>query len=354
MRSNASGALLPQLLLLVLVLVLVLMLSADAAPPERTLLWVSRPSGLFSQFLQLREMLGRARQYKRHLLVANFTSTHFRNASMSLCDVFNLTSVQKTVTCYTGVVRNSSEVPCRNSLFSYSKEFRSQNVTNACFSGLLFGSRGKISEQKRLGLMAAPPRLSFASRYMQTFTNHISPRLPVNATVVHWRRGDQLATRCRKGWVGLKDTSVNCANASALVRDVRANEGGNLGEAVLVATNEQDEAVLAELRAARGFTVLGDVLRGWAGARGIDGFDAFVYEALAMLHAPVLITLGISTINDIIESARRDLLPRRPYCTRASSERDKESMSWCHLRAKAAAAAETAAASRRGGGPRAE
>ena len=330
-------------------------LRTSGSEERKTLLWVSNPSGLFSQFLQLREMLRLSAQYRRQLIVANFTSSHFVG-SLSLCHVFNLSSV---ASCYMGPLKNATASQCRNSLSAHSQEFkaRTSNKTAVCLNkGLLFGSKGKISDPKRLQLMNSPPKLSFLAHFTQTYNTLIRPRIPVDPagqyTVVHWRRGDQLQTRCRRSWVGLKDYSVNCANASALIKDVRSHPGvsSTPQHPVLVATNEKNESQLGVLRAAPGFHILDDLLRAALRSKPIDSgriatsmndeLESFVLEALVMLHAPQLLTFGVSTVNDLVESARRDA--KRPFCAYLR-ERDPGVGNWCGLRAKVAAKAAAAA-----------
>jgi len=53
--------------------------------------------------------------------------------------------------------------------------------------------------------------------------------------------------------------------------------------------------------------------------------EEFLLEALAMLNGPVLLTVGVSTVNDLLESARK--AEGRSFCTRAHDEVE----SWCTL-----------------------
>lgn len=309
----------------------------------KQLLWLSNQSGLFSQFLQLRQMVRHAARFNRQLVVANFSSTHF-NHSLSLCDVFVL---PKSITCNYTRPDNSTVSSCLTSLSTVGSRVLKSNRSFVCFKGYLWGKKGHIPPNKRLQLMISPPRLSFQQKYQLSYQTRIFPVLPNSNglyTVVHWRRGDQLTSRCREQWVGLKDSSTNCANVSTFISDIRSHPGGDQNQVIIVATNERNKSVLDYLRSASGFHVLDDivdssaVLQGSSRVIGISvdksssmprpsgsELDRFVIESIVMLHAPVLVTLGISTINDLIESERQQR--GLQYCTRTGSDE-----SWCGIR----------------------
>jgi hypothetical protein len=65
--------------------------------------------------------------------------------------------------------------------------------------------------------------------------------------------------------------------------------------------------------------------------------EEFLLEALAMLNGPVLLSVGVSTVNDLLESARK--AEGRSFCTRAHDEVE----SWCTL-VKASTSASSASA----------
>ena len=294
---------------------------------NKTLLWVTNRSGLFSQFFQLRQMVRYAHRFKRHLVIGNFTSLHFRETT-NLCDVFDLPSTigcdKESLSAEDG---NRTLASCLTSFSA--KAFRTNNMTKLCFKGYLFGSRGLVSDQKRVHLVEGHPKIRFRERYLQLFDEHVQPRLNALTrgapyTVVHWRRGDQLTTRCKRHWVGLKDTSSNCRSAAEFIADVRASLGSNR-ETVLVATNERNESSLSVLRRAEGFKILSELLL-QPPRRPLSEIDEFVLEALVMLRAPSLLTSGISTINDLVESARKE--QGRTYCLKTVDDQD---LNWCTL-----------------------
>ena len=102
---------------------------------------------------------------------------------------------------------------------------------------------------------------------------------------------------------------------------------------VVVATNEEDAATLAELRK-QGFVVLTDAIRATAAMTTTASVPATAGEADALLLHPVeefaveaqfmraargLISFGISLVNDVVEHGRMRL--GRPYCLHTDMER---------------------------------
>ena len=328
-----------QCVLLLVIFIAAARLSLVSAEGEEVL-WISNPSGVFSQFLQLRQMLRNAERHKLgRVVLSNFTSTHF-NTSHSLCDMFDLA---RSVVCNISAVTNVTLSTCLKTMIGLgSKRAKAAklNSTSMCFRGQVFGSKGTISKTKRLQLMAWRPKLAFAPRYVSLYRKRLQPLLisrggGKNYTVVHWRRGDQLSSRCKSSWGGLRDTTVNCAGAREFLADVRSHPGGDRGQRLFLATNERDATVLAELRRAEGVTLLSDLITSILGphpgpassAAALDAreLEEFLLEALAMLYGPVLLTIGVSTVNDLLESTRK--AEGRSYCTRTHDEVD----SWCAL-----------------------
>lgn len=332
-RSTLSRSPSITLALLLICLLISFVQSLREAQTNKTLLWLTNKSGLFSQFFQLRQMVRYAHRYKRRLVIANFSSSHFSGETNSLCDVFSL---PLTISCDKGTSmsaeeRNQTLASCLTSFSS--RAFRANNATSLCYKGATFGSRGLVSDHKRLQLIAGEPKIRFNKRYLQLYDEHVQPRLPTKHTytVAHWRRGDQLTTRCKRSWVGLKDTSVNCRSAGEFIADVRGSLGGNNRETILVATNEHNESSLSVLRRAEGFYILSELLRATSETKSkkLTEIDEFVLETLVMLRAPSLLTSGISTINDLIESARKE--NRQSYCKKKDQD-----LNWCTIANNAA------------------
>jgi len=132
-------------------------------------------------------------------------------------------------------------------------------------------------------------------------------------TVVHWRRGDQLTTRCK----GQKDRSVNCADSLALIDLVRQNSNDSL---IYIATNEKNSAEIENLRNAS-FVVFQDT----GLVNKVTPMEAFILEVTLMIEASTFLGWGISEVNDVVEYER--MKKNRTFCT--TDEWSFSYVSWC-------------------------
>ena len=136
-------------------------------------------------------------------------------------------------------------------------------------------------------------------------------------TVVHWRRGDQLATRCAQG----KDNSVNCLSSLDLVAEIRKYSNDKI---VYIATNAHNMTPSdVYLFKKAGFQLFN--------AQSVS-YIAHSVEALAvdvqlMIDATTFLGWGVSLINDLVEHAR--MLHRKSWCT--TEERNITYPTWCWL-----------------------
>jgi hypothetical protein len=212
------------------------------------------------------------------------------------------------------------------------------NVTHVCFNGHNIWGRISLFEVMKLG-----PSLIFRNHYVQLYEQVKYSFMSQLANTsddwqfmaVHWRRGDQLATRCLPDWKGYKDQSVNCKSPEAFTKEVKQFVGGygNVSlmynvSTILVGTNEQNETSLAHLRA-EGLTLMSDIIARHFISAGdhpanLTSLEAFIVEAQFMLHAPLLLSFGISQINDVLESERAKI--GLPHCLHAELVDHK---SWC-------------------------
>ena len=131
--------------------------------------------------------------------------------------------------------------------------------------------------------------------------------LDPHTVAFHWRRGDQLSTRCRIG----VDTSVNCSPVELFLRKVNAtllmleDLGFSLGSVkVFIATNEGDDTVL------RNFEELGyyhsGQLKGFLHTRNrtANSLELFLLDTMIMCYASWFNYYGISTVDAFVESCK--------------------------------------------------
>lgn len=370
--------------------------SAPQQPTNKTLLWISNKSGLFSHFSQLKYMNHLARRSNRQLLVASFSTEHLNEEEedndIVLCDIF----ITPGIRCVSSVSpevkkwrKSGSKAPekskqhrapqqqiCSSKL---DPQFLNRQEDDICFDGYLWGRQGVVPLKHKMMGMYLMPRMNFTSRFDEMYYNQVKKDLldilansknrkkskenniststtisttiitstttnsismnsderattysshelkkEANITVVHWRRGDQLTTRCLKDWKGFRDYSVNCGSPEQLIRDLKGEEARANTQAVFIATNEKDKETLGKLKAA-GYYLVSDLLNKRR-EEPMGSLEEFIMEVLIMLDAKVLITYGISNVNDEIEYER--MRRKKSYCFKKEKISHR---SWCSI-----------------------
>ena len=103
-------------------------------------------------------------------------------------------------------------------------------------------------------------------------------------TVVHWRRGDQLTTRCK----GERDASVNCDNSTVLIELLKNQTQDKL---VYIATNEKDDSPQVEILKNEGYKLFSHT-----NISVTNMLDMFIYEIQLMLDSTTFLAWGISEV----------------------------------------------------------
>ncbi len=226
----------------------------------KNLIWNSNDAGLFSHFFQTKYMNQVAKSLNRTLIIVPYHDTvHAKNIShVNLCDIFDFSKEQITCPQNRSDIMPLLKMRC-SKLFS-SLEHQT-TMKNVCFNGKIFGTSGIVSLEDRLAINNVTPRLKFNQSNVVIFnqikdsflygstgvtaansitnsnnfgtiaavnsiTNSKSGLKGIKSTplflVVHWRRGDQLTTRCTPKWKGVRDYSINCQSVVALVNDIQS------------------------------------------------------------------------------------------------------------------------------------
>lgn len=115
-------------------------------------------------------------------------------------------------------------------------------------------------------------------------------------TVVHWRRGDQILSRCHSN----VDISVNCRSAEVFIDKVR-NHTRNLSSLVYVSTNENKPDILKKLSDAG---MLSWRSFGFMAHKELKSIDVFIVELMLMINATTFLYWGSSTIPSLVNAAR--------------------------------------------------
>lgn len=314
-------------LLSIILLFLCVNLTDVVADSKKSLIWKPNDAGLYSHFFQTKYMAGIASRYDRTLSIAPYSdSTHAKDkGSIVLCDIFDFEG--SSVSCLRS--HNSTKGTMCYKYFDFLATPASARSRSLCFDGRVFGRSGIVPNATRLAAMNVGPKLLFAKKYVSWYESIRSrfikslPNKNNQYIVVHWRRGDQLTTRCSDAWKGARDYSVNCGSVSELVTTINAflDKGPSAASGqsktavssgsidfrklpILIATNEKNETILSELRSHH-YTPMSDMISKHDTHHQLNGsLDEFIVESQFMLDATVLLTFGVSQINDVLENER--------------------------------------------------
>lgn len=302
----------------------------------KSIYWLPVKEGLFSQFLQLRIIKFISDELGiRKVVIPFITALHHNNTKVSLCDIFE---INEDILCLETLKINFTH--CRKSAneirYSYSSpgyKLRLQKLHDSyvnCYQSTIPFLGGETRRDAFLRAVSfTTPNLQITNHFQELFQkykkdlfnkyhgNNIScDDIIVNYTVVHWRRGDQLTSRCLQA----KDNSVNCLSAKELVNLVRSISADEL---VYVATNEELYSNETAYLKKSGFTVFDNSL---------SNFDhrtipAFMIDIQLMLDASTYLTWGVSIINDLVEHER--MIRNKTWCV--SHDINVSYPTWCWL-----------------------
>lgn len=264
---------------------------------SKELLWVNDEDGLFSQYLQLKLKFQVAEKFGRVLVIPPIISHHFNYTPIIICDIFQLPPAIKCLS--NPQLQGYSTKQCMSKL----EDLALLSPRHLCYNGQLplFGTEGR-KDAVLLSLVTPVFPMKFNDAFLPLIS-HAKAELRINDsehtryTAVHWRRGDQLTTRC----IANRDKSVNCGSAADLVALVRAQSSH---EIVYVATNEaKGSPALEEVRLS-GFRSLEDTkLNNFN--RKLSVIEEFVVEIALMIDATTFLGFGLSEVNDVVDYQRR-------------------------------------------------
>ena len=169
------------------------------------------------------------------------------------------------------------------------------------------------------------PDIQFNRLYTALFP-HIKNVMGLNNTyaVAHWRRGDQLTSRCKKGL----DESLNCASVNNFLIEMVAyeeNYANNISHrSIVIATDDDQEKDLVELRKA-GYKLVADyhsqIAKMLSSPRGkLSSVDTFAIDLMLMCDADWLFAWGESKSNGFIPRCRKN--PKTTLINKPSSKPD--------------------------------
>ena len=278
-------------------------------PPPRALVWHGDKDGLISHVLQLKLYSYLAKQYHRVLRVAGVASLHYGDKPMGVCDVFNLQgSGLGHVSCI------KSAKPKGSCLQVLSPAVLASPQISVCYKGplpMIFGAVNRKQSVLRAVNLTDPLPLQLAPKFgplIEAAKNALGLRNDNTYTAVHWRRGDQLKTRCSYN----RDQSVNCGSAQDLVRAVRK---WSTDKVIYVATNEPSDSVEYKfLQNTNGFVLFANIKEAVLAANKgeLSLVDEFALEWAMMVDASTFVGFGLTEIKDVVEHER--MLRNKTFC----------------------------------------
>eukprot|EP01033_Poteriospumella_lacustris_P015471 gene15471-11065_t len=268
-------------------------------------------AGLYNHIFDFKYVLPFASNYSRRVFVEPLRSPHY-DTDLILCDYLAMPGL------YCLRKRSLMSSSCSGHFQNAIKSIQ-QNKTRVCFAEAAF-NRTNLHRQRYHIYLAPQPRLTFQSKYMALFLslwqemnknwpatyyrpdafhslNRSTPLWPAHdryrqhnfgeqfpwqvfardrketagngnisipATlpfiVVHWRRGDQLETRCDDNFDGNRDLSPNCAGIDEFLLHLHHERIRFPPETrFLIATNEGNPDILRVLRRHQ-YIILSDLL----------------------------------------------------------------------------------------------
>lgn len=274
--------------------------------------------GVVSHFLSLLRLRSLMIKHKRNVTIKEalfHSSLHYPDLGegfVNLCEIFKPPrEVSCTNATYLEIVSHSRCVSDNRTTFHLPEDYGlpahsfriipghqiKYSVLN-CHVGFVLGHGGHASMY---------PEFGFQDRYVSLWP-HIKAAVKGDSlstfAVIHWRRGDQLISRCTDHSPGRPDKSINCAhNASDFVIAVKNATSHFCPEVkrLFVATNEKNPANLRTLRA-NGFTVLSDVtakVGKSSTGRPLNSLDAFVVELMIICESRYFLAWGVNVVHEI-------------------------------------------------------
>ena len=288
--------------------------------------------GLLSHYYQLEVLwiIANGVGLQKPIYEVPFRSHHFKEVKrVSLCDIFQFPEGIQC-SCFTPeqVGRTQGYCPMLGFRSSWSTHERDYGLNDSTTEITAEADLGNVTCVA--GMVNA---LQYSSRYKQIILdnrdknnfevrfNHkfmklaeivrtmIAP-LTGNFVAVHWRRGDQITTRCKDKFGMVADHSVNCDSVSDFVDAVEAQKGLLLAQTpsgaavqVYVATNENNATILQELHSA-GYVTSVNITNVLKPYTTLHTDDIFALELVFMCIAENFVHFGESATHKFITDCR--------------------------------------------------
>jgi len=286
----------------------------DVKKFNTSVFYLSTPEGISSRYKQLEELWRFTTAVNKSIILpSTFMYKHYGEKVVNLCEVFQL---PRNIFCSNRTfqaITNSTECVLTDGINHVSPEFytlsnatvRQQHVDfleTRCIAGYIGNNLSIIR------LNTGFPKHEMHRKYLNllpTLRNTLGVNKPkLDYAVFHWRRGDQLTSRCTISVANsvITDHSVNCDTVWDFIRLVKANlkEYCTIQTIVYVATNEVHNASLSALKR-HGYKLFEDIVPSISSMIDINALSAYAIE-LAM--TAYFFAWGKSTAHQFIEQCR--------------------------------------------------
>lgn len=299
----------------------------------RQIIHLPTHEGLDSQFNQLEKLwsLLKAMSINKTIVAAPILTHHFKEEThVQLCDIFQLPD-EIECSCSTSVQVGQQQSDCsilgfRNNWATHAHDYGLNgnnsklsgnvdlsNVT--CVAGMLnslqYMNRYKDVFKKDFDKHRFKVRFAIKYQHLAGLVLQLMPgRMHKGYIAAHWRRGDQLTTRCKKSPNMVADTSVNCGTAVEFVslvetkrRELEATYKRSFP--VYVATNEDQKPAL-DLLHTSGYFTFADIISTLRPHINLTSEEIFVLELVLMCYSTEFLYWGESGVHDVVERCKRD------------------------------------------------
>jgi hypothetical protein len=296
---------------------------------ERHLFHLSTDEGLASHFYQLEKlwMIVKSVPIDRTIVEPVFHSVHYQHNLVSMCDIFVL---PPEIKCSCGSVQHIGHLeaycpivpPLEGKREFHAEEFGLNSSTSAvttdidlknvsCIAGSMYGM---VQTQYAYVININPRKLSMPVvlqpeyvRVADAIRRHLQMQRGVY-TAAHWRRGDQLTTRCAEQHSRQHDGSINCDSVQQFIATVQERKERRKKHVtrkfrVYVATNEQNPHVLHALHSA-GFLTAANITTALRPYLQLTELELFVVELLILCEAEKFWYWGLSGVHDLVLRCR--------------------------------------------------
>jgi hypothetical protein len=289
--------------------------------------YIQSNEGLIAHLRELATLSDITSIYAKRIIALPFMSKHYADigsASINICEIFVLPS---TITCanisisklladntcyYSGYHKLPYELAKykQSSRLVQSRSFRYRDAS--CFIGGLNYSVGVYDENKLIKQPLGIRIFTIQEKYLKLH-DQIKELLSLTDKfiVIHWRRGDQLTTRCDSNKASSLhyDTSVNCEDARKFL--MRSTENLRLfvkdyhSYSIYVATNEEDEESLSTIETSTTFRLFKSIKEKVTKLIELNSINAFMIDLVLMCHANYYMAWGQSSIHRYVAGYRQ-------------------------------------------------